>query len=157
MTFDIRECSYFEAAKKKFLSNVNKTDTCWLWTAGKTLGYGYFYIDGQDYRAHRLSYMIFNGPIPYDKIVRHTCDNKACVNPKHLILGSYADNSADAVKRNRYLGDPKLTLAEVKVIKWMLKHHSYFGINKKLAEIYNVSSKTIAGIKSGHSWKWVKI
>lgn len=160
MPFDIRECSYFEAAKEKFLAKVNKTDTCWLWTTektGKLQGYGYFKIDGHDYRAHRLSYMFFKGPIPYDKIVRHTCDIKACVNPDHLILGTPSENTIDGLKRNRSIGAQKLNTEAVKVIKWYLKYRPESGLAAKLARLHGVHQNTIAHIKWGRTWHWIEV
>lgn len=158
--YDIRECNYFNATKVKFLERIKKTDACWLWTAGTTrtkrhgYGYGKFYISGKRYVAHRMSYMLFNGPIPWDKLVRHTCDNKLCVNPDHLILGTKADNSEDAVKRGR-VGCQKLNPEAVKVIKWMLKYKPKKGLAVKLAELYKVHPNTIYDIKNKHTWPWL--
>lgn len=74
----------------KFWNSVNKTPTCWLWTAGKTsAGYGLPYLGGgrknpiRKY-AHILAYEDVNGPVPDGKELDHTCRNRACVNPDHL-------------------------------------------------------------------------
>lgn len=64
-------------------------------------GYPAILINRKYWSIHRLSFFIHKGPIPSDKVVRHTCDNKICCNPDHLILGSNYDNSKDAVIRNR--------------------------------------------------------
>ena len=93
---------------QRFWNKVNKTDTCWLWTASRrNKGYGAFGYtrDGvtvQD-RAHRFSYRIHKGEIPDGMFVLHTCDTPACVNPDHLFLGSNDDNIRDMLKKGRHL------------------------------------------------------
>ena len=68
---------------------------CWIWMKHLRNGYGSaWHIGSQEY-AHRISYWLFRGHIPVDKLVLHTCDNKCCINPNHLYLGSHIDNSVD--------------------------------------------------------------
>lgn len=65
---------------------------------------GYCYITrgrGVRLRAHRFIYETLVGEIPEGMLVRHTCDNRVCINPDHLIIGTAADNSQDMVSRNR--------------------------------------------------------
>ena len=64
-------------------------------------GYPFCSINNVYWAIHRLSFTLNKGTIPEGMLVRHTCDNKLCCNPEHLILGSYADNSQDALTRNR--------------------------------------------------------
>lgn len=72
-------------AEERFLAKVDKTDTCWIWTAYKNgLGYGHFWLDGQLAYAHRISYEFHVGPIPEGMHLDHTCHQPSCVNPEHL-------------------------------------------------------------------------
>lgn len=79
--------------------------TCIRW-AGNILrdGYGQKYRAGRRYQAHRWAWEQVNGPIPNGLVVRHKCDNRACVNVAHLELGTQSDNIRDAVKRGRWHG-----------------------------------------------------
>ena len=92
---------------ERFMSKVNKTDTCWLWKAGlnhKQYGQFSITVNGwtKSYRAHRFIYEYFNGPIPEGMLVCHSCDVPGCVNPDHLWLGTVSDNAMDAVNKKRH-------------------------------------------------------
>lgn len=88
----------------RFLAKIQKTETCWLWTAGRCSSkatYGAFYFEGRDQPAHRVSWILRNGTIPKGLHVLHHCDTPLCVNPEHLFLGTPQDNMTDKVKKNR--------------------------------------------------------
>lgn len=93
---------------ERFLSKVEKTDTCWLWKANLTKdGYGRLNVGGVHGRmclAHRVSYELFIGPIPDGLNVLHDCDTPGCVNPEHLFAGTQADNMKDMLAKGRWNG-----------------------------------------------------
>lgn len=62
-------------------------------------GYGEFCYRGKKFRAHRVAYMLVNGPIPEGEIIRHKCDVPMCCNPDHLISGTQKQNIRDGIER----------------------------------------------------------
>jgi len=75
---------------------------CEVWLGMRSHGYGYLWHEGKMLRAHRVAYELHVGAIPDGMIVMHTCDNRACVNPKHLRLGTASDNMRDCVAKGRH-------------------------------------------------------
>ncbi len=91
---------------ERFWPKVHRTDTCWLWIAGKNhWGYGKFGIckrgPGSIVQAHRFSWELHFGPIPDGLFVLHRCDVPACVRPDHLFLGTALDNMQDMRAKGR--------------------------------------------------------
>lgn len=78
---------------------------CWHWVGVRnTFGYGRMTFEGRSQVAHRLSYRAFVGEIPDGLYVLHRCDNRACINPEHLWLGTYSDNMKDCWSKGRNPG-----------------------------------------------------
>jgi hypothetical protein len=92
----------------RFWSKVNKTAGCWLWTASKDdAGYGGFKYAKKWDKSHRVAYLICKGTIPAGQCVCHTCDNRSCVNPDHLFLGTQKDNMQDCSQKSRIYNSSK--------------------------------------------------
>jgi len=146
----------------RFLSNVDQSGgikSCWLWQGFiKCSGYGSITINGEDYRAHRVSYFLANGSIDDQLLVLHRCDIRRCVNPNHLFQGTARDNSQDAVKKHRNArvfgernGNHKLTKQQVNDIRRMCIERAT--PQKVVAKHYSVSEATISYIVNGGRWK----
>lgn len=147
--------------KEKFLANVDdesaliKPATCLEWRGlCNRGGYGVIQFKNKKIRAHRLSYLLFCGPIPQGMFVCHRCDNPKCVQPKHLFLGTKQDNTDDMVQKNRQAckekhGNAKLKIKNIQEIAalrlagWTLQ---------QIANYYDVSLGAIKGILSGRNW-----
>lgn len=94
-------------AAARFWAKVEKSDGCWLWTARVDRhGYGRFRPGGADtneIQAQRVAWVLANGTIPDGICVLHRCDNRQCVRPDHLFLGTAADNKRDEVAKQRHV------------------------------------------------------
>jgi hypothetical protein len=140
-------------AAHKFWPRVQKgmRDACWEYTGSiGSNGYGLFSHAGRTYRAHRLAWMLTHGPIPEGLYVCHTCDNRPCVNPAHLFLGTHTDNVRDMVAKGRNVcpagernGFAKFTDAQVAAIR--ADHRS----NRPIAREYGCSHQYISVLKRG--------
>ena len=134
---------------------------CWEWIGVLSEGYGKVLYNGRIARAHRVSYLMKYGAFPEEMCACHRCDNRKCVNPKHLFLGTYADNVHDAMEKGRSINPPihvgelhhkaKLTWDSVKKIreKYIPRLYSTW----KLAKEFGVSQTVIRQIISGKLWK----
>lgn len=141
--------------ENRFWKYVNKTETCWNWT-GHTIGggYGAIRVNGVNRVAHRVSWELANGEIPNGLLVCHKCDNRVCVRPDHLFIGTQSDNILDCSRKgrmNRPKGEncsfSKLTIDQVKEIRISKLGTVYLG------KIYGVNASTISKIRKGKRWK----
>lgn len=109
---------------------------------------------------HRLVYVAFHGPIELGRVVRHKCDVRNCINPDHLELGSYQDNSNDMKDRGRTDGPAgtrnthaKMTEEKVKTARWL---HDVAGASVgELCSIFPVKELAMSNILARQSWTHV--
>ena len=154
-----------------FWSKVDRSGTCWIWTACQQHGYGYMRFRGRNWRAHRVSYTLHYGEIPPGALVLHSCDNRACVNPQHLRVGTHQENMADVHARKRWNpacgehngsrtcpqsrargarnGHARLTDADVRAIR---EAHTSGAPQREIARRFGVSPGAICMIISRRRW-----
>lgn len=94
---------------EEFWLQVQKSDTCWLWTAHESIDYhGRVRWMGKMHGAHRVSWRLANNAeIPHGLFVCHRCDTPACVNPDHLFLGTCKQNMEDMISKSRHRNQKK--------------------------------------------------
>ncbi len=94
----------------RFWTRVRVSDGCWEWTGfclpvtnhPELRGYGQIRIEGRVYLTHRFSWVLHYGLIvPETLLTLHHCDNRPCVRPDHLFLGTHYDNTQDALAKGR--------------------------------------------------------
>lgn len=140
----------------RFSEKVCKVESgCHEWTSCiMPNGYGQMHYKGKTAYAHRVAYEIYKGEIPENLFVMHSCDNRKCVNPDHLSLGTFDDNMIDMVKKSRQASGErnshaKLTNEQVLKIREIAKPHN------AIAKEFNVSRTTVSEIKARKIWKHI--
>ena len=135
-------------------------DSCWPWLAGRSpRGYGKFtaHHNGKafDLRANRVAYVLAYGPIhPKEPVIRHTCDNPPCCNPRHLVAGTHQDNCDDRMIRGRWRGHIKLTEDQVREIR--ARYRPRVVTLPMLAREFGVAQVTIQKIVNRKLWPKVE-
>lgn len=144
----------------RFWEKVDKSGECWIWTGSLCCGYGQMgvgsILDGSRtvIQAHRVSWVIHFGPIPDGLNVCHNCpggDNRACVNPAHLFLGTDYDNMHDAALKGRVVHrlTPELVL-EMRAL-YAAGGISYEGLGQR----FGVTAANAWRAVTGRSWRHV--
>lgn len=140
--------------------DIRQPDECWNWRGSvDTGGYGHINWNGKTTRAHRLAYTFSKGDIPagdghHGAVVMHSCDNRRCCNPDHLVLGTHAENMADMRSKGRRKfinagaanGRAKLSLEQVASIRADTRG------KRTIAKDYGVSPAQIQRVRKGQQW-----
>lgn len=146
---------------KKCEHEENCLYCCWVWVGSfdrKHNGYGQFSLGGKPRKAHRISYMIRNKIDLLDLHVCHFCDNRFCVNPNHLFLGTNHDNVKDKVKKNRQLKGESCSfskLTEQTVLELRRQYHEDYISANQLSLEANIHAGTMGEILRGDIWRHV--
>lgn len=142
--------------REKFLARIEKDSKtgCWNWTGMKNPnGYGQVKRDGKFLFAHRYSYLLHKGEIG-EYFVLHKCDNRKCVNPDHLLLGTQKDNQQDMKRKGRHIHgelSSQAKLTEKKVMEIYALHEGGMG-TIRLAKKFGVTKNLTWMIVRGRVW-----
>lgn len=140
---------------------------CWLWIGALSrTGYGAFSLIGhKGVPAHRAAWILFRGEIPAGLCVCHRRDNRICVNPDHMFLGSHRENMLDCLRKGRFVtermlasrrgerhGRAKITASDVTDIR---NAYAAGEMPLKISSRYNISAATISNIVARRKWRHV--
>lgn len=148
-------------AEDRFLNLVmpEPNTGCWIWTGALfTNGYGVFRHEGHNLKAHRFSYYLHKGTIPPGMIVCHKCDNRYCVNPAHLFVGTQQDNVDDMISKGRkhlpkgeLHGSSRLKSSDVVSIRRLASTEKHTSIALR----YAISRQYVSEIVNHKKWRHI--
>lgn len=130
---------------------------CWNWIRSFRNGYGAIKHEGRVLSAHRVAYVIANGEPGDGLLVTHSCDNRACCNPAHLVAGTPKDNAREMRERiecNQPRGEqvPNAKLCEQTVSRiWALRRTGLGAV--RIARELSISTRAVRSVIEGVSWK----
>ena len=142
-------------AADRFWSKVKKGTGCWRWLGrpANDTGYGVFGVQqggrSKFTSAHRMAYQLARGSIPAGAFVMHTCDNRLCVNPDHLMIGSPQDNASDMAHKDRSTfgeRNPRAILKEAEVVSIRRLYGRGGPTQRELSERFGVSIGAIQAV-----------
>lgn len=121
---------------------------CWEWTRPITGERPYFTVRGEKLLAYRIVFNLVYGKLQDTDLVRHSCDNSICCNPKHLGKGSHEENMQDVRSRDRH----GLPAHVVRIIRKLLSENR---AQAEIADLYGISVKTVSAINTGRTKGYV--
>jgi hypothetical protein len=141
----------------RFWSKVDRRgmDACWEWQGTVTkYGYGQFSIDRRSFRSNRLAYFLVQRTDPLTLRVCHSCDNRLCVNPRHLFLGTDADNTADRHQKDRdYHPIGELNMSARLTESQVCEIRRSSDPDPLVASRYGVCLTTVQNVRRRKTWK----
>lgn len=154
-----KEKGYTLEEIRKLVNSFPREDNGCKYWPGKAVGkdgYPKISYKNKTWRASRLVYLAFHGKIPEDQFICHDCDDRKCIEPAHLHVGTAKDNMQEAAERNRLPTGTKHHSAKLNEDKVRyIRKNAYLGTTE-LGRQLDVSHKTIERILTGRTWRHVK-
>src|SRR5580765_6828583 len=147
--------------EQRFWSKVDTSGECWEWIASRyPNGYGQIARSRTSAKlrvtyAHRISWELHYGPIPEGMSVLHRCDNRACVNPAHLFLGTQLDNMRDMIAKGRGLQGEQHPMAKVDAddVRNIRTLVTAGATKASVARQYGITRAAVRRICARHTWQ----
>jgi len=145
---------------ERFWRKVRLGPSCWEWMGTKSRGYGKFKESGKTLLAHRVAFLLEFGAIPDGMNVCHHCDNRSCVRPEHLFLGTDSDNVLDSVRKGRWANregerNPSAKLTENDVIAIRRMRNDEGRSLSSIAALFDTNFRNVSRIALGTTWKYL--
>lgn len=160
MVIEIVPKSHSNAQRTKPIEySIDEISSCWNCFSHPLLeGYPRMKHNKKNISVGKYMYLKYKGVVPKDLCICHTCDNRLCINPDHLWVGTRADNNRDKMEKGRHVGSPGirngraiLTEEQVIIIRSMKGQYTAHYI----AEMFGVKSVTISKLLQGKTWRHI--